>query len=124
MVTYMLPVRVMIIIKYYTTASGVSPFVKWFNGLDATQREKVTTAITRLQTGRSVNRKALKRRLIEIKISSGGLRAYFAEDGKEIILLLGGGKKGSQKRDIENSRKRLAEYLSRKEQTDDTTTDR
>ena len=43
------------------------------------------------------------------------MRVYFAEDGDDIILLVGGGQKDSQIRDIENSRKRLVDYMARKE---------
>lgn len=111
----------MIIIKHYTTANGASPFAKWFNKLDATQREKVATAIVKLQTNLSVDRKDLKRGFYEVKVRAGGLRIYFAEDGDEIIILLGGGQKDNHSRDIENARNRLADYLVRKEQENGST---
>ncbi|MBL6783902.1 MAG: hypothetical protein ISQ24_02495 [PS1 clade bacterium] len=54
--------------------------------------------------------------MFELKIhAGGGLRVYFAEDGNEIILLLGGGAKDGQSRDIKNARNRLTDYEMRKE---------
>lgn len=107
----------MIIIKYYRTKAGAAPFEKWFTKLDATLRFKVTAAIQNLENGNTGNVKSLKNDLFELKIfAAGGLRIYFAQDGEDIILLLGGGAKGSQSRDIENARNRLADYLTRKEQ--------
>lgn len=121
----MLLVRSMIIIKYYKTSGGAAPFAKWFDGLDATQANRVATAIGKLAAGDSVRRKALKQSLHELKITSGGgLRIYFYEDGEDMVVLLGGGQKDSQARDIETARKRLVDYLARKEQEDGSATDR
>ena len=43
-----------------------------------------------------------------------GYRVYFAGDGDEIILLLSGGDKGSQREDIEKAREYWTDYLMRK----------
>lgn len=107
----------MIIIKEYVTVSGQSPFGRWFHDLDKMQAIKVKDALDKLANAKSVNSKPLKDGLSEIKINyGGGLRVYYAKDGEQIILLLGGGAKDSQSRDIENARNRLADYEMRKEQ--------
>ena len=115
----MLPIGLMIIIKLYLTKAGRSPFEKWFTGLDHTQAIQVTNALDKLANNKPVATKSLSNGLKEIKISSGGgLRVYFCEDGDEIILLLGGGRKDSQSRDVELARDRRADYLERREPDD------
>lgn len=112
-------------IKYFISARGASPFEKWFNKLDGTLQQKVTSALDDLTIGRRQNMKPLGDGLSELKFRvGGGLRIYFAEDGDDIILLLGGGKKDDQSREIDNARNRLADYLERKEEDDEETTDR
>lgn len=107
----------MIIIKEYITVAGRSSFGKWFDGLDNTQALKVKDTLDKLANGKTVTTKFLGNGLSEIKINyGGGLRVYYAKDGEQIILLLGGGAKDSQSRDIENARNRLADYEMRKEQ--------
>lgn len=103
----------MIIIKEYVSDSGRSPFGKWFDGLDNTQAMRVKDALDKLANGKSVAAKSLKDGLHELKIKNGGLRIYYAQDGAEIILLLGGGQKDNQSKDIENARNRLAHYQAR-----------
>lgn len=106
----------MIIIKEYLTESGQSPFRRWRRKLDATLQYKVAVALAKLELARALEVKDLRQGLFEMRIhSGGGLRIYFAEDGDDIILLLGGGQKDSQTRDIENARNRLVDYLARKE---------
>lgn len=47
----------------------------------------------------------------ELKVDCGpGYRLYFAYRGKEVILLLAGGDKSSQQRDIGKARKLNEEY--------------
>ena len=109
----------MIIIKEYVTESGRSPFAKWRKKLDATLKAKVTMALAKLESMQSLGVRDLKDGLFEIRIhAGGGLRIYFCEDGDEIILLLAGGQKNSQTRDIEKARNRLADYMKGKEQGD------
>lgn len=51
----------------------------------------------------------------EFKIDWGpGYRIYFGNDGREIIILLGGGTKKLQDRDIKTAKERWADYKARK----------
>ena len=76
---------------------------------------KVTTALTRLERGNYSNVKRLKNGIFEYKINWGpGVRIYFGQDGEKLIILLGGGTKLRQNKDIQLAVKLWKEYLSNK----------
>ena len=55
--------------------------------------------------------------MLEYRIHFGpGYRIYFGRDGDTLIILLGGGTKTRQHRDIENARASWQEYRRRKRQ--------
>ena len=61
-----------------------------------------------MQLGNPGDYKALGGGLFELRIAYGkGLRVYYARHGERIYLLLGGGDKSTQNRDIEAARKLL-----------------
>lgn len=97
---------------YYTLENGNSPFKDWLKKLDNLSRAIVVRFIQRVATGgarKSV--KALKDGIFEIKITHGpGYRVYFAEDGNEIIILLVGGDKKTQTRDIDKAKEFWRNY--------------
>ena len=91
----------MIEIKEYLDANGNSPFAKWFNGLDAHAARKVTTYITRLETGNTSQLKSVGSGVHECRITWGpGYRVYLGQDGDTLVILLGGGTKKRQSNDI------------------------
>ena len=93
---------------------GVSPYANWFNGLPADVAAKVVTAKLRMQQGNLSNIEWF-RGIGEYKIDYGaGWRVYLAKDGIEIIVLLGGGSKKGQQRDIDRSVELWEDYKRRK----------
>lgn len=103
------PIRIHI----YATTSGKEPFNEWLDSLDNSVRGKVEARIDRLEQGNFGNAKALKDGLFELKLKSPAFRVYYAEVGKEIILLISGGDKTRQTDDIEKAKEYLADYRSR-----------
>jgi putative addiction module killer protein len=91
------------------------PVKRWFDQLDANASAKVTFAITRISQGNLSNAKSVGRGVFEFKIDFGpGYRLYFGRDGERIVILLGGGTKKRQQRDIEIAIANWREYKRRK----------
>lgn len=99
----------------YLNDKGKSPFATWFNRINAQAAAKVTTALVRLETGNTSNTKSLKGGVYELKIDFGpGYRVYFAYDGTEIVILLGGGTKKRQSKAVGIAKTRWGDYKARK----------
>ncbi|MCB9027137.1 MAG: type II toxin-antitoxin system RelE/ParE family toxin [Bdellovibrionaceae bacterium] len=92
--------------------NGRVPFREWADGLSPKDRIKILVYVDRAAYGGSKkNIKALGDKLFEIKIDYGpGYRVYFGETDNSIILVLLGGDKSTQKRDILKARKYWSEY--------------
>ena len=99
---------------YYIEASGRSPFAAWFDDLSEEGAAKVAVALKRMEQGNLSNAKSIGEGALEYRIDFGpGYRIYFGYDGKTVVILLAGGTKQRQQRDIEAARKRWADYRRR-----------
>ena len=105
----------MIAVREYLTPDGKSPFAGWFRRLNAPAAAKVTVAVSRIASGNLSNTKGVGSGVFEFRIDFGpGYRVYFGKDGERIVILLGGGSKQKQQRDIRNAIEHWAEYKTRK----------
>lgn len=105
----------MIRVEEYLTEEGKSPFADWFDSLDAYAANKVNTYFTRLAQGNVSNLKPIKGPFQEIVIDGGpGYRVYVGKDGDTLIILLGGGTKKHQQKDIDHAQRMWEEYKQRK----------
>jgi putative addiction module killer protein len=77
-------------------------YAKWFEGLrDARAKARINIRLERVETGQYGDHKSVGDGVFELRFAFGpGYRVYFAERGVEVILLLAGGDKDSQERDI------------------------
>ena len=93
-------------IDYYVTEKGKEPFLEWVNSLNTKTQIVIDRYIQRVaQGGAKKSIKNLKDGVFEIKIPyAGGMRVYFAEYGQRIILLLIGGDKSTQQKDIKKAK--------------------
>jgi len=92
----------MLEICYYVAPSGLQPFAAWFLDLESVARAKVTRAIVRLEQGNFSNVKSVGEGVLEYRIDFGpGYRVYFGRDGEALVILLMGGTKKRQQRDID-----------------------
>ena len=104
-----------VIVKEYIGTNGKSPFTDWFDGLDSQTAAKVSTALTRIETGKTSNVKGIGDDVLEYRIHFGaGIRIYFGKDGDTLVILLGGGTKRRQQKDIKAAKDRWQEYKERK----------
>lgn len=87
-------------------------FAKWLNELsDLRGRARILARIERLRGGNFGDWKSLGDGVGELRVDSGpGYRVYFTRVGSEIVVLLAGGDKSSQARDIRKA-KELSENL-------------
>lgn len=87
-------------------------FAKWLDQLsDLRGRARILARIERLRDGNFGDWKSLGDGVGELRVDSGpGYRVYFTRVGSEIVVLLAGGDKSSQARDIRKA-KELAENL-------------
>ena len=87
--------------------SRTEVFSEWFISLkDKIVKEKVRTCITKLQIGNFGGCQSIGDGVSEVKIQYGsGYRLYYTIRNREIIILLCGGDKSSQKRDILKAKK-------------------
>src|SRR3977135_1877104 len=92
----------MLEIRYYVAANGDEPFADWFAELEAVARAKVARAIARMEQGNLSNAKSVGGGVLEYRIDFGpGYRVYFGRDGDTLVILLTGGTKRRQQRDID-----------------------
>ena len=95
----------MLEIRYYVASSGEQPFAEWFADLDPTARAKVAGAIVRMEQGNLSNVKSVGEGVLEYRIDFGpGYRVYSGRDGEVLVILLSGGTKKRQRRDIETAK--------------------
>ena len=107
----------MIEIREYIDARGRNSFQRWVDRLDPIAVVRVRAAIDRMEAGNLSNAKGVGRGVFEYRMDFGpGYRIYFGRDGDTVIILLGGGTKSRQHRDIENARASWQEYGRRKKQ--------
>lgn len=102
-------------LQEYLTPAGVSPFGAWFANLDPHAAAKVTVALARIGQGAMSNVKGVGAGVYEYRLDYGpGYRVYFGKDGERIVILLAGGTKQRQQRDIEDAQGRWRDYKDRK----------
>jgi putative addiction module killer protein len=94
-------------IELYELAAGHCPFDDWFESLrELNTRAKILTRLDRLKVG---NLGAFQ---VE-RVYGPGMRVYYSKIGNKIVLLLCGGDKSSQTKDINKAKEYLKEYQAR-----------
>jgi putative addiction module killer protein len=87
-------------------------YAKWFAGLpDRVARARIDIRIRRLSMGNAGDAKPVGEGVSELRVDHGpGYRVYFIQRGDVVIVLLAGGDKSTQDKDIRNA-KALAKDL-------------
>jgi len=102
-------------VRVYVRSDGSEPFTRWIRTLrDRAARGRIRQRIARLRLGNLGDSKVVGDGVQELRLHFGpGYRVYFGRDGDITVILLCGGDKGSQQRDIETAQACWRDYRSR-----------
>ena len=102
-------------LRIYQTKEGKKPFVDWLESLkDRIGRANITNRLNRITLGNYGDFKSVGEGVYEIRIHYGpGYRVYFSEQNDTIILLLIGGNKQTQSKDIKKAKEFWIEFRER-----------
>ncbi|MDX1949180.1 MAG: type II toxin-antitoxin system RelE/ParE family toxin [Rickettsiales bacterium] len=93
---------------------GWSFYQDWIDALDEITSERIKNRINRVKFGNFGDFKNVYKNIYELRFFFGsGYRVYFAKEGKNIILLLAGGDKLTQKKDIKKAIEIYEKYKSK-----------
>ena len=100
-------------LKIYTTKDGKKPFIEWLESLeDKTIKHRTEERLDRVALGNLGDHKFISNGVYELRLAfAPGYRIYYANEGSAIILLLCGGNKSTQKKDIKKAITYLKDYL-------------
>jgi putative addiction module killer protein len=104
----------------YQQATGQRPFDKWFDSLrDKQAQSRILMRLRQVRSGTLGDCKPVGEGVIELRIDVGaGYRVYCGRFGEALVILLCGGDKSSQSKDIERAKNYWADWKrSRNEQS-------
>ena len=102
-------------LQEYVDERGRSPFGSWFASLNSVAAAKVVVALNKLERGAFSNVEPVGEGVSEVKLDFGpGYRIYFGMDGSSLVILLTGGIKKRQSKDITTAKLLWADYKARK----------
>ncbi len=91
-------------LSIYITDSGKELIKDWLKTLDGSIRKRILLRLDRLKDGNFGDYKQLNNELYELRFEIGaGYRIYYTIKDKSIILLINGGDKKSQLKDIKKA---------------------
>ena len=99
----------------YITEDGDNPFHKWLKSLnDRVARARIRVRLNRLRLGNFGDCKSVGKGVNEIRVDYGpGYRVYFGKSKTTIVILLCGGFKKSQSKDIQLAHAYWADFKRR-----------
>ena len=102
-------------LHYYQSSAGGRPFVEWLRGLrDRQARTRIEAGLVRVGVGNLGDAEPVGDGVMELRIDWGpGYRVYFSRLGHVIVLLLCGGDKRTQQRDINRAKSYFEDYKAR-----------
>ena len=95
----------MCIISYMLEVRRTAEFIDWLTALgDVGARARIAKRLDRLAQGNFGDARSLGDGVSELRFTFGqGYRVYFTVRGNVVVILLWGGDKGSQRRDVERA---------------------
>ena len=99
----------------YATESGKEPFREWLNSLrDKVAVARIRSRLERVEQGNFGDVKPVGSGVSELRFTFGsGFKVYFGQDGDTLVVLLVGGDKATQEKDIATALGYWTDYLRR-----------
>jgi len=99
-------------VEAFVKENGKEPFTEWFDKLKNNKtKAKIIVRIRRARRYNYGYHRRLSSDFLELKERiEGGIRIYIGEEGDKLIILLLGGNKSSQKKDIKLAKEYWKEY--------------
>lgn len=99
------------IIKIAQLANDKISFIEWKDSLDKTTKARVQSRLTRLLENNFGDHKKIDNEISELRLKFGSdYRIYYTEVDNIIVLLINGGDKSTQTKDIEKAKSILQEW--------------
>jgi len=88
-----------------------APFIEWMDSLDNVTRIRIQSRLTRLLENNFGDHKKIDNEISELRFKFGsGYRIYYTEIDNIIVLLINGGDKSTQSKDINKAKSILQEW--------------
>lgn len=102
-------------VRNFITEKGVSPFEEWHCSLkDRQTRARINVRIAKIRLGNLGDYKTVGDSILELREHYGaGYRIYCGQADKELVILLCGGDKKTQRQDIRQANEYWKDYLRR-----------
>lgn len=102
-------------VRHYITIDDVDPFQSWLDEMpDAATKVVIVRRLDRIALGNFGDHKFCGDGVWELRIDYGpGYRIYYGQAGRAIVLLLCGGTKRTQTKDIQTAKKFWADFKQR-----------
>lgn len=106
-------------ILLYKTTEGKTPFLDWMESIqDFKTRGRIRARIDRLFLGNPGDYKGIGDGVFELRFHFGpGYRVYYGQEGEVLIILLCGGEKSRQDKDIKKAKQYLNDFRRHKHET-------
>lgn len=103
-------------VRQYQTEDGRVPVAEWLDQFrDVVTRARITARLDRLAAGLRGDWRSVRHGVCELRIDHGpGYRVYFAQHAATIVILLCGGDKHTQAKDIEQAHAYWKDYKARR----------
>ena len=99
------------IVKIVQLSNGKSPFIDWLESLDKVTKSRIQSRLTRLLENNFGDHKRIDNEISELRLKFGsGYRIYYAEIDNIVVLLITGGNKSTQSKDIQKAKEILQEW--------------
>lgn len=102
-------------VDFYQERNGNFPFLEWLEALDLSTQVRINNRLIRIEVGNFGDCKSVGNSVFEFRLDFGpGYRIYYGQAENRLLLLLLGGSKRTQKRDIAKAKEYWQDYLERR----------